>query len=141
MNGFSLYGLHDISGIKTAAANWKQQTLADYDSFKPFYNWCFDYLREERKILTMEEVQTLWNMLGMAKRWKFWAQWMEFLTKKKKRVHLTRDEWCVILVFSHEFPENVDGYGKEGREGLVYLSRFGSHLVYQRSRWRMEFAH
>jgi hypothetical protein len=55
---------------------------------QPFYNWCFDYLREDRKILTIEEVQTLWSMLGMPSRWKLWGQWQEFLVKKKQRTHV-----------------------------------------------------
>jgi hypothetical protein len=86
----------------------------DEDNFKPFYNWCFDYLREERKILTIEEVQTLWLMLGMPPRWKLWPQWLEFLIEKKKRKHLTRDEWCVILVFSQEYKNSVDNYDPDG---------------------------
>lgn len=60
-------------------------------------------------------MQTLWNMLGMAQRWKkFWPQWMDFLLNKKKRAHLTRDEWCVILVFSHDYPDSLDGYDPDG---------------------------
>lgn len=115
VNGFSLYGLYDISGIKEAAANWKKEVCTgDMEAFQPFYNWCFDYLREDRKILAIEEVQTLWTMLNMASRWKMWAQWLEFLVEKKKRKHLTRDEWCVILIFSKEYPTSVENYDPDG---------------------------
>jgi len=114
VRGFSLYGLHDISGIKTAAAAWKQQVLTDEETFKPFYNWCFDYLREDRKILSIEEVQTLWTMLGLPARWKLWSQWQDFLVNKKKRKHLSRDEWCVLLVFSIEFKTSVETYDPDG---------------------------
>ncbi len=86
MRGFSLFGLHDIVSIKTAAARWKQETLSgDAELFKNFYCWTFDYLRDDRKILTMDEAKTLWSMLGMAARWKQWKQWLDFLLIKKKR--------------------------------------------------------
>jgi DCN1-like protein 4/5 len=110
VRGFSLNGLHDIVGIKKVAGQWKKDIFADADAFKLFYNWCFDYLREDRKILSMEETKTLWSMLDMTSRWTLWGKWIEFL-EKKKRKYLSRDEWCVVLTFSKEKIEDYDEDG------------------------------
>lgn len=84
------------------------------ESFKPFYAWCFDYLREDRRVLSAEEVKTLWNMLGMAGRWKLWGKWLEYLFTKKKREYMSRDEWCVTLTFAQEHKNSIDNYDADG---------------------------
>lgn len=114
MRGFSLNGLHDIASIKKKAAQWKKDVLSDDEVFKSFYAWTFDYLREDRKILSMEEAKTIWMMLDMRKRWKLWDRWMEFLVDTKKRQYISRDEWCVVLTFAEEHPSGVDAYDPEG---------------------------
>lgn len=114
VRGFSMYGLHDIASIKTTSHKWKSDIFKDDDAFKPFYNWTFDYLREDRKILSIEEVKTLWSMLGMANRWQLWNRWLEFVLDKKKRQYLSRDEWCVVLTFAMEHKDGIESYDPEG---------------------------
>ena len=127
VRGFSLYGLHDIAGIKATAQKWKSETFKDDENFKPFYNFTFDYLREDRKILSMEEVKTLWMMLDMQSRWKLWKEWLDFLIERKKREYLSRDEWCVILTFATEHKNDVDNYDPDG-PWPVLVDEFVSHL-------------
>lgn len=107
LTGFSLNGLHDIKQIRNKAAQWKEETFAgDIENFKTFYGWCFDYLKEDRKILSMEEVKLLWTMLDLESRWKLWPQWLAFL-ESKKREYLSRDEWNVLLTFLLQHPNGV----------------------------------
>ncbi len=76
---WALFGAHDIVTIKELAAQWKRLVFEDPELFKQLYCFVFDYLREDRKILSIDEVKTLWNMLGLEKRWKLWKQWLDFV--------------------------------------------------------------
>lgn len=120
--GFALYGLYDIKTIKAAAHRWKKETFSDNEGFRPFYLWCFGYLLDnDRKILSIEEVQTLWLLLKMESRWpKAWDKWDSFLTDKVKRTHLSRDEWGGLLSFIVDNPDGVtEDYDDTGAYPLL----------------------
>jgi len=67
VNGWAIVGCSKLSEMTKKIEQWKKE-IESPAKFKLFYYYCFDYLKEERKILGMEEAVTVWGMLGMEKR-------------------------------------------------------------------------
>lgn len=51
VNGFALAGCANIEQMKKKIQMWKEQAFSRADTYKQFYSFCFDYLRQEKKIL------------------------------------------------------------------------------------------
>eukprot|EP01117_Protostelium_nocturnum_P019898 TRINITY_DN873_c0_g1_i1.p1 TRINITY_DN873_c0_g1~~TRINITY_DN873_c0_g1_i1.p1 ORF type:complete len:396 (+),score=157.60 TRINITY_DN873_c0_g1_i1:165-1352(+) len=108
--GWAVSGAHNLKEMKNKLDEWKKE-LNTPARFKSFYQFCFDYLKEERKILSMEEALTVWEMIGMDKRWPLMGKWIEFLAEKKA---ISRDTWRLFLNFTEQFPNDVSTYDADG---------------------------
>jgi len=91
---------------KKKCQSWRDE-LKNQAKFKQFYNFVFDYLKEEKKILTMEEATTVWEMLGVSDKWPLYRQWAEFVKDKKS---ISRDTWRLFLNFIEQYPKDVSTY-------------------------------
>ena len=109
----ALYGIHNVQKLASEAAKWKKETFADNKRFKPFYSFCFDYLREDKKSLSVEECKLLWKILSFDnQRWPLWNDWMSFLeTKAIKSV--AKDDWNLLFNFILKYPKNLDNFVDE----------------------------
>lgn len=65
--------------MKKKVKTWKDE-LKTPAKFKAFYNFVFDYLKEERTILTIEEATAVWDIIGITEaRWPMLPKWLEFI--------------------------------------------------------------
>jgi len=106
---------------KKKCQSWRDE-LKNQAKFKQFYNFVFDYLKEEKKILSknakhfklnllvqpaMEEATTVWEMLGVSDKWPLYRHWAEFVKDKKS---ISRDTWRLFLNFIEQYPKDVSTY-------------------------------
>eukprot|EP01118_Nematostelium_gracile_P010664 TRINITY_DN370_c0_g1_i1.p1 TRINITY_DN370_c0_g1~~TRINITY_DN370_c0_g1_i1.p1 ORF type:complete len:398 (-),score=125.38 TRINITY_DN370_c0_g1_i1:26-1219(-) len=110
IGGFSIHGCHNVASIKKKLEAWRGQ-LKNAQKFKSFYNYVFDYLKEDKKILSLEEAVTVWDMLGMHQRWPLMGNWVTYLQDKKA---ISRDTWRLFFNFIEQYPTNLDAYDADG---------------------------
>lgn len=51
MNGFSINGCYSLKTIKEKIRQWKSELQKNDTLFRKFYNFVFDYLREDKTVL------------------------------------------------------------------------------------------
>ncbi|PRP84918.1 hypothetical protein PROFUN_07572 [Planoprotostelium fungivorum] len=110
VNGWAIMGCSKLTDMIKRVETWKKE-IENPTKFKQFYNYCFDYLKEERKILGMEEAVTVWGMLKMDKRWPLMEKWLAFATQRKA---ISRDTWRLFLTFTEQYPKDISTYDAEG---------------------------
>ena len=95
--------------MKKKTKEWREE-LKNAAKFKQFYNYVFDYLKEEKKILVMEEALTVWDMLGFNERWPLFGRWVQYLSDKKS---VSRDTWRLFLSFTEQYPKDLSSYDSD----------------------------
>jgi hypothetical protein len=108
--GWAIHGCHNVSSMQKKCKEWRDE-LKNSAKFKQFYNYVFDYLREEKKVLVMEEAVTVWDMLGFSDRWPLFSHWVKFLHDKKS---VSKDTWKLFLNFSEQYPKDLANYDENG---------------------------
>jgi len=113
VGGWTGFGCPDINKMKAKLAEWRAE-LRNEETYKQFYFFVFDYLKEHNKtILLMEEANTVWDMLGMNKRWALWDKWQKFL-KENETKSVSKDTWRQFWDFTKTHATTVDGYDEAG---------------------------
>jgi len=110
VGGWSIHGCYNLDTMKKKCKEWKDE-LKNSQKFKQFYNYVFDYLREDKKILAMEEAVTVWDMLGFYDRWPMMGKWVQYLQDKKA---VSKDTWKLFLNFTEQYPKDVSNYDPDG---------------------------
>jgi DCN1-like protein 1/2 len=116
--------------MKSKLTEWRKE-LKSTTRFKNFYNYVFEYLREDKKIIckwllsddtdkcltnyfssphltAVEEAKTVWEMLKMNDRWIYFRRFVEFVESKTKAV--SRDTWRMLLNFIEQHPNDLSKY-------------------------------
>jgi len=110
IGGWSIHGCSTVAQMKKKLDSWRGE-VKNATKFKSFYNYVFDYLKEDKKILALEEATTVWDMLGMNVRWPLMGNWISYLQDKKA---VSRDTWRLFLNFTEQYPNNLDSYDTDG---------------------------
>jgi len=108
--GWTIQSCWNIDTMKKKCAQWREE-IKNPSKFKQFYNFTFDYLKEEKKVLAIEEAAVLWEILGMDTKWALYPKWAEFLKDKKA---VSRDTWRLFISFMDQFPKDVASYDADG---------------------------
>jgi len=109
MNGFWLLGCNSIDKIKSFVKEWKKDLKSKDNYFKSFYNFVFDYLKEDRTILLLDEAITSWNILLKDRKWDMFDKFIQFLKETGKK-SITRDAWQQLWNFIISYPKDVKDY-------------------------------
>jgi len=110
VGGWAIHSAHNIDSMKKRCKEWRDE-LKTANKFKQFYNYVFDYLREDKKILVMEEAVTVWDMLGFNDRWPLFSKWVHFLQDKKS---VSKDTWKLFFNFTEQYPKDLAAYDESG---------------------------
>jgi len=111
VGGWAIQGCHNLASMKKKCAQWRDE-LKQSNKFKQFYNFVFDYLREDKKIIAMEEAMTVWDMMGVnEERWALMPKWLDFCKEKKA---MSRDTWRLFLNFMEQYPKDLSSYDADG---------------------------
>lgn len=102
----------------------RETTEADQAEFEEFYNYLYDFVREDpSQHLDQELCRRLWKQL-LAGRWSELAPWCEYLEKEHggdKRV--SRDLWQQVLEFALTVPR-IDDHSIENSTFPVVIDDF-----------------
>jgi hypothetical protein len=61
----TLFRCTNLEQMKKIGNDWKTEITKDQNKFRNFYFFVFDYLRQDKKVLAIEEVVAAWEMLGI----------------------------------------------------------------------------
>lgn len=62
MNGWPLHGASNAKEMQKKLTEWRKE-LVDPHAFTLFYNWVFDYMRGDKRILDWEQTKILWQVV------------------------------------------------------------------------------
>eukprot|EP00998_Keelungia_sp_KM082_P007558 NODE_3755_length_855_cov_183.509615_g3732_i0.p1 GENE.NODE_3755_length_855_cov_183.509615_g3732_i0~~NODE_3755_length_855_cov_183.509615_g3732_i0.p1 ORF type:complete len:208 (-),score=51.95 NODE_3755_length_855_cov_183.509615_g3732_i0:160-783(-) len=100
----------DVSKLKALLPSLKKD-IGSKAAYKDFYNFVFDFIREDgSKNVSNENAVGYWQLL-LAPRWKYTEQWCEFIAGTYKKA-IVKDVWKQLLDFS-ELP-SMDAYDPNG---------------------------
>jgi len=110
IDGWSLESVYSVDQMKKKLKTWKDE-LKQAAKFKSFYFFVFDYLREDKTILSMEEATMVWDIIGFTEtRWPLMPKWVEYLSTKKS---ITRDTWRLFLNFTEQYPKDLSTFNSD----------------------------
>jgi DCN1-like protein 1/2 len=103
------YRCASIDKIKAKVSEWKDE-LKDNSQFRNFYNFVFDYLKEDKKILLTEDAVAAWKIvLKDNRKWGLFVDFTEFLTAEDKK-SVSRDAWQQLWHFMISYPNSLKDY-------------------------------
>ncbi len=76
--------------------------LASDDAVE-LYNYAFDYLRDDAKVLPLDDAVVAWALLLAPKRWPLYDDWLRFVAQSPHKA-IARDPWQQALPFAARFP-------------------------------------
>jgi len=118
MNGFTIGGCATIDKIKLKSKDWRLELRND-QSFKSWYNFVFDYLKEDKKILPTEEALMAWKIVLKERKWGLFEDFQEYLTKEDKKA-VSRDTWQQLWHFMNAYPKSLKEYDTSSSWPIIY---------------------
>jgi len=109
MNGFTIYGCGSMDKIKAKAREWMDEVKKKEQDFKHFYNFVFDYLKEDKKILLIDEALAAWAIVLKDRKWPMWPEFEAFLKDQDKK-SISRDAWQQLYHFMKTYPKDLSEY-------------------------------
>jgi len=119
MNGFTIQGCCSLEQIKTKGKEWYSEIKSNDQQFKKFYNFVFDYLKEDKTVLLIDEAIVLWNIVLKEKKWGLYKDWLEFLGAEKKK-SISRDVWQQLWHFMAAYPHDLKEYDPSSSWPIIY---------------------
>jgi hypothetical protein len=112
-DGFRKYGIYNFDTMqKQVTTHWKKQTLNNPNEFKELYNFSFEYSRDPtQKGMSPDIAVATWKVLFEG-RWKFLAQWNDFIEKKYKKA-IQKDLWALFYDFTSTVGDDLKKYSEE----------------------------
>lgn len=118
ITGFTIFGCSSVEKIKEKIKEWKQE-LKDSVQFRNFYNFVFDYLKEDKKMLVIEEAISAWNTILKEKPWLMFRDFQQFLQEEEKKA-ISKDVWLQMWHFMQAFPNNLTTYDSDSSWPLLF---------------------
>jgi len=119
MNGWTIHGCSTIEKMIARIKEWKEELRTNELQFKKFYNYVFDYLREEKTSLPIEEATVVWNIILKDRKWGMYQDWMDFLTAEKKK-SISRDGWQQLWHFIQAYPNDLRDYDASSSWPIIF---------------------
>jgi hypothetical protein len=126
MNGWSLQGASTVADMKGKLTGWRKD-LEDAKVFTVFYNWVFDHMRGDKRILDWEQVKILWQVVLSSRKWPLFPKWIEFLEKTKTKA-INQDLWSMIWEFMKAFPKDLKSYDPSESAWPGKLDEFAEYM-------------
>jgi len=122
LKGWSAMGIYSEEKMK-AKAKELIKSLKNRETFKEFYQWLFNFAKENQDLKTIdaEVAVDMWNTV-MKDQWPLTSQWCRFIqgevekAKKKKEgmKAVSRDVWDQCLEFSWEVNPDLSNWDEGG---------------------------
>jgi len=119
MNAFSITGCFTIEKIKNKIKEWRSE-LHENQHFKQFYNFAFDYLKEEKKMLLTEEAIMVWKIILRDEHaWPLLQDFGVYLQESEKKA-ISKDVWQQLYHFMRAHPKDLKEYDPNSSWPIVY---------------------
>jgi len=108
ITGWSVHGCHSLEDIKEKIKFWEDMIRQDDFIFTKFYKFIFNYLKEDKRIIAIDEAILIWDLTIKPKGWKLYDEWIKFCKEKQKCVSI--DGWISLLDFMRSYPDSLQNY-------------------------------
>ena len=110
MNGFMVQGASSIAEMKKKLTQWRKDLKASDEAFAIYYNWVFDLMRGDKRILEWDQSKILWQVVFEERKWPLFGKFLAFLEETKTKA-INQDLWAMLLTFSLAYPKgDLSGY-------------------------------
>jgi len=113
VSGFSEMGADSADKIKAEIAKIAK-LLDDQFTFKEFYRWLFDFVKEEpeRKTVDTPVAINMWNIV-LPKHFKLLEHWKKFIAKQELK-QVSRDLWDMLFEFGKDIKPDLSNWEDNG---------------------------
>jgi hypothetical protein len=99
------YGVSTLTAIAALLASDANALLGDMsgaDDAVELYNFAFEYLRDDKKVLLVEEACVAWELLLKPKQWALFDEWLAFVRSGAHKA-VARDPWQQVVPFARRY--------------------------------------
>ena len=123
---YTQQGIDSLERMR-AQAGTLPATLKDAATFRQFYRWLFDFVKEEsdRKSIDAEAALEMWSLVLHS--WPLCPAWLAFCQQQKIKV-VSSDLWLQLFDFSRDVQaDDLRGYDADGA-WPVLIDEFVDHI-------------
>jgi hypothetical protein len=125
-------GVSSLAALAALLAADARQLLPDLlsDDAVELYNFCFDYLRDEARVLLLDDATAAWALVLQPKRWALYDDWLRFVAQAGHKA-VARDPWQQVLPFAARFAtrESLASYDADNSAFNVLFDEFVEFMV------------
>jgi len=110
VEGLGRAGAYTLDGIRRVARDWQAEIFRTpfSNEMRSFYNFVFDYFKEDKKILSLDESVVVWNMFFRG-RWKLYDKWLPFVQGGTYKA-ISRDTWQQLFEFIQHHQNDLSSF-------------------------------
>jgi DCN1-like protein 1/2 len=118
VDGFADLGADTVDKIKSEVSNIRN-LLANKTTFRDFYRWVFDYIKEEpeRKSVDLEPACEMMSIV-LQQHFTLLPEWIEYL-KKTSSKQVSKDIWEQVFEFARDIKADLSNYEDDGAWPVV----------------------
>jgi len=119
VDGFSEVGADSVDKIKSEVSNIRS-LLANKVTFRDFYRWVFDYIKEEpeRKSVDLEPACEMMSIV-LVQHFPLLPEWIEYLRTKSTSKMVSKDIWEQVFEFARDIKADLSNYEDDGAWPVV----------------------
>ncbi len=122
MNGFMKHGIHSLEDMKQKIPQLKNQINSSTQTFKQFYLWCFNYVKDpEQKGMAADTACQTWCVV-LADKFKLLDDWCNFMQYEVGKT-VQKDTWNLFYDFVIQVGDDLDKF-EEGGAWPVAVDEF-----------------
>ncbi|KAJ3451249.1 rp42 related [Anaeramoeba flamelloides] len=129
VEGFLNLECDSLEKMKKKYLQIREEIKNDQQVFKQFYNWVFEFGKEEteKRTMSIETAMVLWEIL-LKEKFNLFQNWIEFLNSgENKATVITRDTWKVFLDLIIEINNGWQNYDLTSSWPLLF-DQFYSYM-------------
>jgi len=109
MLGWTINKCFNIDDMNRESQTWKHQVAENQELYYMYYNYTFNYLKEEKATaLPKEQALLAWKMTGVEDRWVLFPKWKQFW--ESGNANVTSDTWRMLLRFIDIIGDDIGKY-------------------------------
>lgn len=113
MTGFAQNSINNLQDMKSKIPQLRSQINSSTKTFKQFYNWCFNYVKEtDQKGMAVEVACQTWKVV-LAGKFGLLDDWCNFMQVEVAKA-VQKDTWDLFLDFVNQVGDNLNQFDEGG---------------------------